>query len=45
MYKYDPDDFSEDIIKNMRKVYKLYEINKHENKYVKLSTAFHELFI
>lgn len=44
MYKYNPDDFPEDVAENMRKVYRLYEANKHENKYVELSAAIEELY-
>lgn len=44
MYKYNPNDFPNDIAENMRTVYKLYEKNKKEPKYVELSTAIDNLY-
>ena len=44
MYKYNPNDFPNDIAENMRAVYKLYEKNKKEPKYVELSTAIDNLY-
>lgn len=44
MYKYDPNDFPDDIAKNIRKLYRLYETNKKEHKYVELSTAIDNLY-
>ena len=44
MYKYNPNDFPNDIAENMRTVYKLYEKNKKEPIYVELSTAIDNLY-
>lgn len=44
MYKYNPDDFPEDVAEIMRKVYKLYEDKKNPNSSVLLAFAVDDLY-
>lgn len=44
MYKYNPDDFPDDISEGMRKVYDLYEANKQYDKRGELYAAYENLY-